>query len=61
MEVDTHLEFARRCAYLADEQVVEIGDLVTRCDKLLSGLRGALQRKLAGPPPHSDIQPPKKP
>lgn len=60
MEVDTHLEFARRCQYLSDDQFSEVGELVTRCDKLLSGLRSSLKRKLADPPPNSHPQPPKE-
>jgi four helix bundle protein len=58
MEVDTHVEFARRCGYLPDNHVAQINELVTRCDKLLSGLKKSLSQKLKSPPPASHLQPP---
>src|SRR5690606_6140493 len=59
MEVDTHLEFAKRCGYLSDLEFEATGSLVVRCDKLLSGLRNSLRQKLQSPPPNSHLQPPK--
>ena len=55
MEVDTHLEFARRCGYVTDADLVELEALTTRCNKLLSGLRNSLKRKLKTPPPNSSL------
>ncbi len=54
MEVDTHLEFARRCGCLSDEEVDSALALLPRCAKLLSGLRGALQRKIRSQSPTSN-------
>lgn len=50
MEVDTHIEFARRCAYVSDADLLELQELTTRCSKLLSGLRKSLKAKLKSPP-----------
>jgi four helix bundle protein len=55
MEVDTHVEFARRCGYLDEAALAEITALVARCAKLLSGLRSSLQRKLKSQPPTSNL------
>jgi four helix bundle protein len=55
MEVDTHIEFARRCGYLKEADLAEITALVARCAKLISGLRSSLQRKLKSPPPTSNL------
>lgn len=59
MEVDTHMEFAWRSGYVSDGQLMQIHELVTRCDKLLSGLKKSLSQKLKSPPPNSHLQPPK--
>lgn len=59
MEVDTHLEFAIRRNYVNEQQWIELRALVTRCDKLISGLRNSLRAKLKDPPPTSNLQPPK--
>jgi four helix bundle protein len=55
MEVDTHIEFARRCGYVVEDELDEIVALIARCAKLLSGLRTALQRKMNSPPPASSL------